>query len=160
MSQQSCVSTPIPLPPTTLPSCAVPIGGSNSSILDACCNGHINVLATYAPPLNTSTSTSSSTNTAVLSDNGCFQFCTTDAVVNVQSCLAAKLGAYRQDGQGPAFECFNLGLAEGAGKGSGEGEGNEGEYGSAGVVARGRVGWGMSLVVGLGVYDCVGLEAL
>ncbi|KAF1916957.1 hypothetical protein BDU57DRAFT_539184 [Ampelomyces quisqualis] len=98
----SCAApTSIPSPPTTLPSCAVPIGGSNSSILDTCCNAHVNAMLTYSAPASASNSRA---------DNGCFQFCITDDPAYVAGCLTNTLGEY--EGSALLFECFNTGEVE------------------------------------------------
>lgn len=96
--------TSIPSPPTTYSSCAVPIGGSNSSILDACCNGEINAISTYSSP---------NTNTNSEDDDGCFQFCITSSPNTVKTCLQDNLEEYES---GIAiFECFNTDSARKAG---------------------------------------------
>ncbi|KAH8698092.1 hypothetical protein GQ44DRAFT_832288 [Phaeosphaeriaceae sp. PMI808] len=124
----------VPSPPTNLASCAIPIGGSNSSILDTCCNGHINAMATYSAP---------GSNSNARSDNGCFQFCVTDTPELVQGCLINTLGEYAKGA--PVFECFNVGNVK---KDSGSsGYGNTG----ARVHARG-MSWTACLVVGLGFF--------
>lgn len=127
--------TQIPSPPTTLASCAVPIGGSNSTILDTCCNGHINAIATYSAP---------NTNSNAESENGCFQFCVTDTPENVRTCLMTKFSAY--DRGLSDFECFNVNSVK---KGSGDAE----QYYSNTGSGRRGLGWGISVVLGLG---CVG----
>ncbi|KAF1852166.1 uncharacterized protein K460DRAFT_351994 [Cucurbitaria berberidis CBS 394.84] len=124
--------TRIPSPPTALGSCAVPVGGSNSSILDACCNGHINAIATYSDP---------NSDTNLEDADGCFQFCITDSPDIVRTCLATKFSAYER-GQS-MFECFNGGSAR---KGTG--------YSNAGS-ARHGLGWGISVVLGLGFVGAV-----
>ncbi|KAF2866122.1 hypothetical protein BDV95DRAFT_505465 [Massariosphaeria phaeospora] len=80
------VSGPLPNPPTTRPSCAVPIGGSNSTRLDNCCNSHINAIRTYA--------------------DDCYQYCEVDNAADVQMCLDRDLGPY--DANKPTFQCFNV----------------------------------------------------
>jgi hypothetical protein len=134
--KMSC-STPsqIPSPPTTLSSCAIPIGGSNSSILDVCCNGHINAMATYSSP-------GSSSNARA--DDGCFQFCVTDTPEYVAGCLTNTLGEFEKGGL--MFECFNV---------PGTKKGRDG--GDVYMNAAGRVGmgWVMGLVVGLGAVGAV-----
>ncbi|KAL6710743.1 hypothetical protein ACN47E_007800 [Coniothyrium glycines] len=126
----------IPTPPTTLSSCAVPIGGSNSSILDACCNGHINAITTYSAP-------DADTNSE--DDDGCFQYCVTDSPAMVQSCLTQNMEIYQKKEGVQAFECFNVDAVKKSGGRS------EGEYNSAGVRASGRVGWAMGIVLTLGI---------
>ncbi|KAH7392641.1 hypothetical protein BKA66DRAFT_412106 [Pyrenochaeta sp. MPI-SDFR-AT-0127] len=126
----------IPAPPTTLPSCAVPIGGSNSSILDACCNGHINAIATYSDP---------KADANLEDDDGCFQYCTTDSPANVEACLSQKLAEYATSG--PKFECFNVNV-EGVRKGG------SGGYSSAGGRVRVK-GWVMGVVLGMGFVGAV-----
>ncbi|KAF2258956.1 hypothetical protein CC78DRAFT_572170 [Lojkania enalia] len=79
----------IPNPPTTKAACAIPIGGSNSTILDTCCNGHINPIVSYGAP----------------DGEDCYQFCTTDAVEEVEDCLLNKLGEFNKSD--PDFQCFN-----------------------------------------------------
>jgi hypothetical protein len=129
----SCNANQIPNPPTALAACAVPIGGSNSSILDTCCNGHVNAIATYGPPGSTSNTRS---------EDGCFQFCTTDQPDLVQGCLINTLGEYEKGD--PIFECFNVASAK---KDTGAAESG---YGNAGVRVGARgVGWVMALVLGL-----------
>jgi hypothetical protein len=124
----------IPSPPTTLSSCAIPIGGSNSSILDVCCNGHINAMATYSAP-------GSSSNAKA--DDGCFQFCVTDNPEYVAGCLTNTLGEFEKGGL--MFECFNV---PGTKK-----ERDGGAYMSGGEKV--GLGWVMSLVVGLGMIGSV-----
>ena len=132
--------TLIPQPPTTLPSCAVPVGGSNSSILDACCNGHINAIATYSADDSED-------------DDGCFQYCITDSPNIVQSCLAQKMAEYEKGGStGTAgmYGCFNADKAVRQASGSG----NEGGYATGAGV---RIGgsWAMTFMLGLGVVGAV-----
>ncbi|PSN61320.1 hypothetical protein BS50DRAFT_461224, partial [Corynespora cassiicola Philippines] len=83
-------SGPLPNPQTAASSCTVPIGGSNSTIIDTCCNGHVNPIQTYSFPN---------------SKEDCYMFCTTTDVQTVESCLIEKLGPYDPDQ--PAFQCFN-----------------------------------------------------
>ena len=129
----ACNANQIPSPPTSLASCAVPIGGSNSSIIDNCCNGHINSIVTYGPR---------GSNSNARSDDGCFQFCITDSPDLVEGCLANSLGEYSK-GE-PIFKCFNTAAVK---KDAGS---SEGGYGNAGVsVKAGGVGWVMGAVLGL-----------
>ncbi|KAI8934782.1 hypothetical protein NX059_008469 [Plenodomus lindquistii] len=123
----------IPAPPTGLPSCAVPVGGSNSSILDACCNGHINAISTYSSP---DADTNSEDN------DGCFQFCVTDSPDMVRSCLAEKMEAYQADES--MFQCFNTGSQKMT----------RGGYATGGA-GKGGLGWTMSVLMGLGVVAAV-----
>jgi hypothetical protein len=135
--------TTIPQPPTLLPACAVPVGGSNSSILDACCNGHINAIATYSADDSED-------------DDGCFQYCITDSPDIVQSCLAQKMQEYEKDGSsgvgGGMYGCFNADKA--VRQTGGSGSGNEGGYATGAGV---RVGgsWVMSFLLGLSVLGAV-----
>ena len=127
----SCNALQIPSPPTALSACAVPIGGSNSSILDTCCNGHINAIATYGAPGSTSNARA---------DDGCFQFCVTDSPDLVEGCLVNTLGEYSK-GE-PIFQCFNTAAAVKKDEGSG--------YGSSGVrVKAGGMGWTVGIMLGL-----------
>jgi hypothetical protein len=92
MAPPSCTfNSPIPNPQTSLPACSVPIGFSNSTILDTCCNSEVNPIRSYGAP-----------------DGGpsCYQYCTTDDVQAVEQCLQQNLGAY-EVGQ-PQFQCFNV----------------------------------------------------
>jgi hypothetical protein len=114
----------------------VPIGGSNSSILDTCCNGHINAIATYSAP-------GSSSNARA--DNGCFQFCVTDNPEYVEGCLTNTLGEYEKGGL--MFECFNTASVK---KGR---DGEDSGYASAG--SRTGFGWMMGVIVGLGFVGAV-----
>ncbi|KAF2016948.1 hypothetical protein BU24DRAFT_140993 [Aaosphaeria arxii CBS 175.79] len=106
---QSCTFTsPIPNPPTTTTStCAVPLGGSNSTYLDVCCNGHINPITTYGSPGDSAE---------------CYMYCTTDNWSEVSRCLEGKFaeGGGGGDGKGgPSFACFNaVDGASGSGGGS------------------------------------------
>ncbi|KAJ6274323.1 hypothetical protein PSV08DRAFT_263300, partial [Bipolaris maydis] len=106
----------VPPPPTTLPSCAVPIGGSNSSILDACCNGHINAIATYSAPDTTSLTPRDSTT----------PYCITDSPDIVETCLAEKMKAFDKEGATGIgmFGCFNAEKAVGPRKTNGGNEGS------------------------------------
>ncbi|KAF1977845.1 hypothetical protein BU23DRAFT_435644, partial [Bimuria novae-zelandiae CBS 107.79] len=83
-------SSLIPSPPTDLQSCAVPIGGSNSTLLDTCCNGEVNPIRTFPAPD---------------ADHECYMYCTTDDAAPVQTCLEQNLGRYVKGG-GQAFQCF------------------------------------------------------
>ncbi|KAF2256915.1 hypothetical protein BU26DRAFT_31974 [Trematosphaeria pertusa] len=124
MAAPSCAFTSgIPNPPTTSPSCAVPIGGSNSTLLDTCCNGHINPINTYSAPG---------------ADDDCYQYCTTDAVNDVQGCLTQKFEAY--DKNSPAFQCFNVAPVKAAESKGGRIKG---------------AGWILRVAVGLGVVGAV-----
>ncbi|KAF1939172.1 hypothetical protein EJ02DRAFT_514041 [Clathrospora elynae] len=137
----SCQPRPsIPTPPTNLPSCALPIGGSNSSILDACCNGHINAIATYSAPDGDQNNED---------DDGCFQYCITDSPDLVQGCLAQKMEVYEKEQGAQMFECFNLKAGVRRTGGSAEG------YASAGVRVRGGLGWGLRVLLGVGVVGTV-----
>ncbi|EOA91090.1 hypothetical protein ACJQWK_11353 [Exserohilum turcicum] len=145
--------TSIPQPPTTHPSCAVPIGGSNSSILDACCNGHINTIATYSAP-ETASSPGSATSKPVIvnseDNDDCFQYCITDSPDIVQSCLAEKMAAFEKEsasGKG-MFGCFNVQKARSARRATG---GNEGSYASAGLRISGSGSWALSILMALSV---------
>ncbi|PVH98375.1 hypothetical protein DM02DRAFT_615868 [Periconia macrospinosa] len=87
----SCTYTTLfPPPPTNLPSCAVPLGGSNSTILDSCCNGEVNLIRTYSGPGVS---------------NDCYQYCNTADVKSVQNCLSQNMNMYGV--VGPGFQCFN-----------------------------------------------------
>jgi hypothetical protein len=90
---------PIPAPPTSSLSCAVPLGGSNTTILDSCCNGHINRIIPY--------STTPDRNGTYLVPNGCYLFCTpeADAMEDVKTCLAGLLEDKKEGEKG--FECFD-----------------------------------------------------
>ncbi|KAF2036103.1 hypothetical protein EK21DRAFT_106209 [Setomelanomma holmii] len=137
----SCTAAPVPAPPTSLTSCAVPVGGSNSTILDVCCNSHVNSFATYAAPGASN----------VRSDDGCFQFCTTDNPEYVSGCLTNTLGEYAS---AINFECFNVpNVKKDSGSGAG---GDESGYGNAaGRIGGGRIGWAMGVVVGLSLVGAV-----
>ncbi|KAF2131027.1 hypothetical protein P153DRAFT_271805, partial [Dothidotthia symphoricarpi CBS 119687] len=130
--------TQLPTPPTTLASCAVPVGGSNTSILDACCNGHINAIATYSAPDSSSNSDS---------ENGCFQYCVTNNPQAVKTCLSEKLGMYGESG--PIFECFNMADVKTGGIGGG--------YSSVGVrlSIEGGSGWMLGAVLGIVVVATI-----
>jgi hypothetical protein len=127
----------IPAPPTTLPSCAVPVGGSNSSILDACCNGHINAIATYSAD-------------DTEDDDGCFQYCITDSPNLVQSCLAQKMEEYEKEGATGSgmFGCFN------ANKAVRQAASNEGGY-ATGAGVRTSGSWLVQVLLGLGLVGAV-----
>lgn len=89
MAASSCTfPTPLtlPTPPVTVQACAVPLGGSNSTLLDTCCNGHINPIRTYSAPN---------------SSDDCYMYCTTDDALSVQECLSE----YMKEG---AFQCFGV----------------------------------------------------
>ncbi|KAF2727133.1 hypothetical protein EJ04DRAFT_506233 [Polyplosphaeria fusca] len=120
-------TTPLPNPPTTLPSCSVPIGSSNSTILDTCCNSEVNPIRSYGAP-----------------DGGpdCYMFCTTDTVQTVEECLRQNLGMYEKDA--PQFECFNVGV--------GVQKAESGAGGREGTGKRGR--W---VVLGLAIVFAVGM---
>jgi hypothetical protein len=91
MASPSCnFNAPIPNTPTAASSCAVPIGSSNSTILDTCCNGHINEIKTYGAPGD---------------DDDCYLYCTTDTVEEVNKCLEEKMGEFEKDRQ--QWMCFN-----------------------------------------------------
>ncbi|KAF1832116.1 hypothetical protein BDW02DRAFT_503764 [Decorospora gaudefroyi] len=147
--------TSIPQPPTTLPSCAVPVGGSNSSILDACCNGHINAIATYSASDSPTIIVSSSLSPAASStpivnsedDDGCFQYCITDSPDIVQSCLAEKMSAYKESQT--TYGCFNADKAARRARGSDEG------YVSAGTKIGGCAEWAVRLLLGVGVVGAL-----
>ncbi|CAN9451058.1 unnamed protein product [Alternaria alternata] len=147
--------TAVPQPPTTLPSCAVPVGGSNSSILDACCNGHINAIATYSAPDTTTSSPSTSSTPVIVNsedNDGCFQYCITDSPDIVQSCLAQKMEEYEKDsasGMG-IFGCFNTDKAVGAKRND-----DEAGYASAGMRISGGRSWMVSALLGLSVLGAV-----
>jgi hypothetical protein len=105
-------NVPIPNPPTTLSACSVPLGGSNSTILDTCCNAHINPILKYGAP----------------DSSECYQYCTTDSVHAVMECLSQpeNLGAF--DAENPKWSCYNVGdvrkeeaVDDGYGYGSGVG---------------------------------------
>ncbi|KAF2829970.1 hypothetical protein CC86DRAFT_391998 [Ophiobolus disseminans] len=129
----SCNINQIPSPPTALSSCAVPVGGSNSSILDMCCNSHVNAVATYGPP---------GSNSNTRTEDGCFQFCVTDEPDVVQGCLTNTLREYAKGD--PILKCFNVATAK---KDTGA---TEGGYGSAGTRVRASgVGWVMGTVLSL-----------
>jgi hypothetical protein len=93
----SCPPAPIPVPPTTLPTCATPLGGSNTSILDACCNSHINSILPYSD---------------------CYQHCALTSTLadaptlaEIISCLSnpSNLGPYSEDPETQKWKCFNTG---------------------------------------------------
>lgn len=128
----------IPTPPTTLASCAVPVGGSNSSILDACCNGHINAITTYSAP---DEDTNSEDN------DGCFQYCVTDSADIVRGCLAEKMEAYEKGMS--MFECFNVASVR---KG---GNSEDGSYRSLGVSNGGGLGWAARVMISLGIVGAI-----
>ncbi|KAF1962799.1 hypothetical protein CC80DRAFT_541950 [Byssothecium circinans] len=93
----SCAyTTPIPLPPTSLTSCAVPLGGANSTLLDTCCNGEINPIRMYSGAGESS---------------DCYQYCTTSDVASVQDCLSVNMAMYGAASVG--FQCFNVVAAKG-----------------------------------------------
>ncbi|KAI4638335.1 hypothetical protein J4E81_002427 [Alternaria sp. BMP 2799] len=147
--------TSVPQPPTNLPSCAVPVGGSNSSILDACCNGHINAIATYSAPDSTTSSPSASSTPVIVNsedNDGCFQYCITDSPDIVQSCLAQKMEEYEKEGASGMgmFGCFNTDKAVGARKVD-----EERGYASAGVRISGGASWAVSMLLGLSVIGAV-----
>ncbi|KAF2193186.1 hypothetical protein K469DRAFT_693220 [Zopfia rhizophila CBS 207.26] len=75
----NCSQTP-PQPPTTSPFVAIPIGGPNSTILDACCGGV--GIATYGHFESKNSSYSS-----------CYQYCNTTALScqdsSVYKCVAS-----------------------------------------------------------------------
>ncbi|CAA9959927.1 hypothetical protein PTMSG1_03335 [Pyrenophora teres f. maculata] len=154
----SCApSTSIPHPPTTLSSCAVPIGGQNSSILHACCNGHINALATYSAPDTTSSSTSSSSAPPVIvnseDNDGCFLYCITDSPSLVQTCLKQKMdeeeaGSARE---GEGFACFEADKVVRREKG--KVVKRESGYANAGV--RVSAGWGLRMLLSVGVIGAL-----
>ncbi|RMZ74279.1 argininosuccinate lyase [Pyrenophora seminiperda CCB06] len=153
----SCApSTSIPHPPTTLSSCAVPIGGSNSSILHACCNGHINALATYSAPDTTSTSSSSSSTPPVIvnseDNDGCFLYCITDSPSLVQTCLKQKMDEENVAGEGDGFACFEADKVVRREKGRRVVK-RESGYANAGV--RVSTGWGMRILLGVSVVGIV-----
>ncbi|KAH7075920.1 hypothetical protein BKA63DRAFT_310934 [Paraphoma chrysanthemicola] len=128
----SCAAvTQIPAPPTAVTACAVPVGGSNSTILEACCNSHINGFATYAAPGAGN----------ARSDDGCFQFCTTDSPDYVSGCLTNTLGEYESSTL--MFECFNVANVK-----KDNGAGASGYGNAAGSIAAGR-SWAMGIIVGL-----------
>lgn len=59
----------------------------------------------------------------------------------VAGCLENTLGEYEKGA--PVFECFNTAAAKA--RSSTEG------YGNSGSRTRGRIGWGMVLMVGMGI---------
>lgn len=129
----SCNANIIPAPPTTLASCSVPIGGSNSSILDTCCNSHINAIATYGAP---------GSNSNAPSDNGCFQFCVTDTAGYVENCLMNALSDF-EEGE-PIFQCFNTETTSSEARS---------DYGNSGAKAHGRaLSWTATALVGLALF--------
>ncbi|KAH7398666.1 hypothetical protein DE146DRAFT_498333 [Phaeosphaeria sp. MPI-PUGE-AT-0046c] len=134
----ACTASPVPAPPTSLPACAIPIGGSNTTILDTCCNGHINAMATYSAPGSSSNAKS---------DNGCFQYCVTDSPDYVAGCLTNTLGEFESS---VVFECFNTQKGK-----KGEASKEERGYGSGAGKVGGRVGWGMGSLVVLGFVGAV-----
>jgi len=83
-------SGPIPKPTTTAASCAVPLGNDNSTILDTCCNGHINVIKSFG---------------ALDVEDNCYLYCTTDLVDDVEGCLSENLGLYNNNHQ--TYQCFD-----------------------------------------------------
>ena len=147
----SCApSTSIPHPPTTLSSCAVPIGGTNSSILHACCNGHINALATYSAP-----DTAATPPVIVNSEDndGCFLYCITDSPDLVQTCLKQKMEEEEvgNAGQGQGCACFEAEKVVRREKG--RVVKREKGYTNGGV--RASVGWGLRILLGVGVAGAV-----
>jgi hypothetical protein len=123
----SCTyNKPFPNPQTAGAACSVPIGGSNTTLLDTCCNGHINPVQKYGAP----------------GEDECYQFCTTDEVVDVMACLTINLGEF--DADNPTWACFNY-----AGAKSKSGS----EYDSG--VGRVKVGKMMATVVLLGLVGAV-----
>jgi hypothetical protein len=87
---KSCTyNNPPPNPPTSQAACAVPMGGSNQTIIDTCCNGHINPIVNYGAP----------------GEADCWQYCTTDDPNTVQSCLEQNMGIYNPSN--PRFACYN-----------------------------------------------------
>lgn len=150
--------TAVPPPPTTHPACAVPIGGSNSSILDACCNGHINAIATYSAPETTlSADSSSSAPVIVNSEDGddCFQYCITATPDIVRSCLAEKMQAFDKEGATGVglFGCFNTEKAVGPRKASGAG--NDVPCTNAALRISGSGSWALSILMALGVIGAL-----
>ncbi|EDU48720.1 hypothetical protein PtrSN002B_005628 [Pyrenophora tritici-repentis] len=151
----SCApSTSIPHPPTTLSSCAVPIGGQNSSILHACCNGHINALATYSAPDTTSTSSSSSTPPVIVNsedNDGCFLYCITDSPSLVQTCLKQKMDEAEIAREGESFACFEAEKVVRREKG--RVVKRESGYANAGVKV--SAGWGLRILLSVGVIAAI-----
>ncbi|KAF2005165.1 hypothetical protein P154DRAFT_425271 [Amniculicola lignicola CBS 123094] len=123
----SCASNPqIPNPPsTTTTTCAVRLGGSNSTILDACCNSHINGFKSYPAPG---------------SSKDCYQYCETNDPDAVERCfsLPSNFGPY--DKERPDFQCFN----------AVNGTGSTGD-----AIGRGRPGWGMMSILAMGLVGSV-----
>jgi len=110
----------------------VPVGGSNSSILDACCNGHINAISTYSSPEADTNSEDS---------DGCFQFCVTNSPDMVRECLAEKMKAYKEEGN--MFQCFRTGGTKVTRRSYASGASKIGGY------------WPMCVSLGLGVLGAV-----
>ena len=95
MTDPTCsFNKPIPKPPTTGPAFAVLVGGSNTTILDTCCNGHINPIRAYHAP----------------EEDDCYLYCNTDAPDAVMSCLSQPqmLGAKSIDANNPNWDSFNV----------------------------------------------------
>jgi hypothetical protein len=95
MASPSCsFNKPIPTPPTTGPAFAVPVGGSNATILDTCCNGHINPIRTYSAP----------------DEDDCYMYCNTDSPDAVMTCLSQPqmLGAKSIDANNQNWNSFNV----------------------------------------------------
>ncbi|KAF2658355.1 hypothetical protein K491DRAFT_676404 [Lophiostoma macrostomum CBS 122681] len=122
---------PIPNPPTTSTACSVPIGGSNTTILDTCCNGHINPFKQYGAP----------------GEDTCYQYCTTQAGVDVQNCLRNKLGNGTDD-TSPLFMCYNVV----------EGKGTSNDYEGTAVRTHGKMSVGMVLWASLVVYHQINMS--
>ena len=77
--------SPIPRPPVSAASCGVPLGGSNNTILDTCCNGHVNRIVPYSTFPSSIPNGNEST---YLAPNGCYLFCQPgeEELATVRSC--------------------------------------------------------------------------
>ncbi|KAF2745860.1 hypothetical protein M011DRAFT_504084 [Sporormia fimetaria CBS 119925] len=129
-------TTPLPPPPTPHPACAVPLGGSNSTILDTCCNGHINAIISYG---------SSSASSA--EQQNCYQYCTPDPAKlhDVYACLERPENLDVMDGEGRKWACWGEGgevVVRGVQVGGGSMR-RGGRMGWVGVVVLGMVGRGL-----------------
>jgi hypothetical protein len=119
---------PLPNPPTPSAACAVPLGGSNTTLLDVCCNGHINPIRQYGAP----------------GEDECYQYCTTETVDEVIACFSRpeNLGPY--DANNPTWSCYNAVEAN---------EENRPVF--EGGVARIGIGKAMVVILGLGLVSAV-----
>lgn len=120
-------SKPIPNPPTYTAACAVPIGGSNGTIFDTCCNGHINSIQNYGQEDD--------------DEGNCYQYCNTNAVDAVMACLSQPQNLGPMDPNNEKWKCFNVEAG---------GSRKQSDYESAGMRLKGVGKWTM-FVMGLGV---------